>query len=463
MDVASGYLLALFRILSWAGVTAFLYREAGPVAFGIFALLRGTISILSYTSLGLGPALVHAIAKANARDAIPAEPLSADTTVAPPGIVALGYANTAAEPVPAGNHEQAVITTGLHVARLLTAFAFAGAIGMALATESYFASREVNAGWILLATLALGCGVATRIAGEPASAILQVRGLLALDNFILAGAEVCWLLVVVLIPLRQIDSVAGAWALCCLGTTVTRVVAVTRLVPDFETGGPKDPAIMRSLLRFGGGITLAQTADFLYAPCSYLIIQSLLGPSEVATYAPLVQIDSALLLVVAGIAGAVFPRAARSFAAGNLRELRHLYVRGTLTSLALLIAAGIATMLLGAFALRLWLGDVSPQTLMLLPLLLVHTVIGGASGVGRAVLLGMGRVRVFMKSSLIAGSANVVLGATLAGPVGWGLKGIVLATIIVVVARCAIWMPWYVLKMTNDENRLTNQAQNPKD
>lgn len=100
---------------------------------------------------------------------------------------------------------------------------------------------------------------------------------------------------------------------------------------------------------------------------------------------------------------------------------------------------------------------------MLLPLLLVHTVIGGASGVGRAVLLGMGRVRVFMKSSLIAGSANVVLGATLAGPVGWGLKGIVLATIIVVVARCAIWMPWYVLKMTNDENRLTNQAQNPKD
>jgi O-antigen/teichoic acid export membrane protein len=94
-----------------------------------------------------------------------------------------------------------------------------------------------------------------------------------------------------------------------------------------------------------------------------------------------------------------------------------------------------------------------PATRAILPLVLLHTVLGGSSGVGRSVLLATGRVRAFTASVFIAGAANLVLGYALVRFAGWGLYGIVLATVIVVTARCVIWMPWYVLHTLSRVNR----------
>ena len=60
----------------------------------------------------------------------------------------------------------------------------------------------------------------------------------------------------------------------------------------------------------------------------------------------------------------------------------------------------------------------------------------------------MGRVKAYTASALMAGVMNVALGYVLVKYAGMGLKGIALATLCVVVARCAIWMPWYVLRVT---------------
>ena len=83
---------------------------------------------------------------------------------------------------------------------------------------------------------------------------------------------------------------------------------------------------------------------------------------------------------------------------------------------------------------------------MILPLVLIHTVVGGSSGVGRSILLAVGKVRPFTIAVLIAGTANVILSFVFVHYGGMGLRGIVLGTILAVIGRCAIWMPWYVLK-----------------
>jgi len=51
---------------------------------------------------------------------------------------------------------------------------------------------------------------------------------------------------------------------------------------------------------------------------------------------------------------------------------------------------------------------------------------------------------------LIAAFANVALGVLLAGPLGLGLRGVVIATVAVVTARCWLWLPWYVQRILRE-------------
>ena len=96
--------------------------------------------------------------------------------------------------------------------------------------------------------------------------------------------------------------------------------------------------------------------------------------------------------------------------------------------------------------LRAWLRHPMPQTRMILPLVLVNTVIGGSSAVGRSILLGMGRVRAFSIAVVIAAITNVIFSFIFVKYCHLGLYGIVLGTIVAVVGRCLVWMPWYVLR-----------------
>src|SRR5207245_6944140 len=91
-----------------------------------------------------------------------------------------------------------------------------------------------------------------------------------------------------------------------------------------------DIPVIKQILHIGGLVTLAQLADFLYAPMDYILINHFLGPRAVATYAPAIQIDSGMLLLVAGIAAVLFPRSAVAHSAGDVGAVRDSYLRGTL-------------------------------------------------------------------------------------------------------------------------------------
>jgi Na+-driven multidrug efflux pump len=52
---------------------------------------------------------------------------------------------------------------------------------------------------------------------------------------------------------------------------------------------------------------------------------------------------------------------------------------------------------------------------------------------------------------VIGGIANVLLSFTFVYFLNLGLKGIVFGTIIAVTGRCAIWLPWYVLRVLRTE------------
>lgn len=408
LELFTSYGSSLSRVFSWAIVSGLLYRHAGRDAFATFALVRATLGILNYVTLGLGPALLHRLPRSN--DAAPVMATARQVAI---GTLVVGLVLSA--------------MTGIGADPLLS-------VGGVSATAC---------------TLLVGAAMTLRLVSDAAGAVLQSRGRLILDNLLLMLADATWvaLLLAMATAGRQGIDIAG-WTLF----VANAALLVARLSFSGQWRRPRcsaDPFLRRSLLRFGAAVTLTQLADFLYAPAAHLLIRWFVSPpTALADYSAATQIDAALLLVVAGIGTVLLPRAAMASAAGDLLRVRRMYLYATGFALSTLGAAAAVVLLIAPWLLHGWFDDPMPGTIAILPLVLVHTVVGGSSVAGRAVLIAMGRVRALTLSSLFAGLANVLLGATLVLVAGMGIRGIVVATVVVVVLRCAFWMPWYVLRAT---------------
>jgi O-antigen/teichoic acid export membrane protein len=255
--------------------------------------------------------------------------------------------------------------------------------------------------------------------------------------------------------LRWDVGVGGAFVVMSLALLVTRLALARRSIPQCAHVQPSiDWAFLSRLLGFGILVVAAQLADYLYAPTDLILIDRLIGRGAVADYAPGVQVDSALLLIVAAVAGVLLPRTALAHAGGNPRVVRMYYIRGTLATAGLLLVASLVTIGIAPLAFRVWLGNPMPATVTILPLMLINTVIGGSGQIGRSVLLAIGKVRAFTVSVLVAGIVNVVISYLLVRYAHLGLSGIIFGTIVAVVGRCVIWTPLYVMGTLRSQDAL---------
>ncbi|MGB7161238.1 MAG: MATE family efflux transporter, partial [Tepidisphaeraceae bacterium] len=307
---------------------------------------------------------------------------------------------------------------------------------------------------IVFVVLAMGIGVLVRLVSDASGAVLQSSGRIATDNLILAATEALWLGLTaawITDDPDDVTRVAFAFALASAFQFVARFVAAEPVARLFNIEMKLDWRAGREMLGYGLMVTLAQLADYLYAPADFLLINQLLSPRDVATFSPAVQIDSGLLLLVSALAGVLLPKAALAHAAGDLTRVRAYYVRATLLSFVMLLAGAVTVWALSPWLLRLWLGSDLPATRAILPLVLVSTVVGGSGMVGRSILIGIGKVKPFTIAAIVAGVANVALGFVFVKFFGLGLRGIVFATMIVVVARAGLWLPWYVMRTLREK------------
>ena len=177
-DIASAYLASGARIASWVVISALVYRYEGPFDFGLLAVVRGTIGILNYTSLGLAPAMIRFLAGAGT-------PGATGNRVIPISD-RLEYATP--------SREQIVFSNGVAVALV------AACIGLAITLfySSIFdkitrvPDRLVGDGASLV--FLFGMGAVLRLLSDAAGALLQTRGRISLDNQILALTELVWVI-----------------------------------------------------------------------------------------------------------------------------------------------------------------------------------------------------------------------------------------------------------------------------
>ncbi|CAN5586073.1 hypothetical protein BH10PLA1_BH10PLA1_16070 [soil metagenome] len=441
-DIVSAYLASGMKVASWAVVMGMVYRiiHVGAVdLISIFVLARGTLGLLNYTTLGLAPAIIHLLAKAKhhtPRRVIPASE--------PDAVLSYRRDEQFDITLPEKIRDNAVM-----LSLLIGVFGFVAVIFYAAFFPQIHHLSGPVPGTTDQVVSMLGFGIVMRLVSDSCGAVLQTEGYIFVDNLLLAAADLFWVVAALLVSdhfVLMTDTAATLFTWSSALLLVLRGMVTHKLVGLRVRTSCLDFAVIGSLLSFGLFATFAQLADFLYAPTDFLLINHLLRLDLIAVYAPAVQIDSGLLLVVTAIAMVLLPKSAVAHASGDRRRLRQYYVRGTAASTGLLIIAAGVVYFICPWIFKVWLDDPMPATQTILPLILIHTVVGGSSAVGRSILLGMGKVKPFTVAVLVAGVSNVVLSCVFVQFFGLGLRGIVLGTICAVVGRCAIWQPWYVWK-----------------
>ncbi len=448
-DLISAYAASGARIASWAIVSAVVYRTQGAEPFAILAIIRSTLSFLNFSTLGLAPALVRMLAIAKQSNTADLTEISASprrSTASDDQVLRYAMPERPSDLTPDVRTGR-VYASSESLALCLGVIALIPVCFYARYVKDVHHLSPLQEQWHATSLAAfLGIGIVVRLVSEPSAGLLQVSGRIWLDNAIQTAADITWCLSILILK-PELNVVGLTYLLCSIGVFVARRVCVKRStgIPFLHFWRP-DWSVMSALMSGGLLITLSQLADFLYAPIDFILISRLLDPRYAATYAPAVQVDAALLVLVTGLAATLLPRAAVAHAGGDVLTVRRYYVRGTLASLAMLAAAAIVVWATSPWLFRLWLGDHLPATQAILPLILIHTVVGGSSAVGRSILLGMGKVKPYAIAALTAGVLNVVLSYCFVKFLGLGLNGIVYGTIVAVVLRCAVWQPWYVMR-----------------
>jgi membrane protein EpsK len=425
-DLLAAYLAAGARVFAWAAVSRLVFGGGAHVAeFALLALIRSTIGVLNYTGVGLAPALVHF-----------------------GSLVRHGASAAEDRPQQLRRLYASALATALWLAMVGLLIACAYAI--------FFPHlHRVPTGLLRpasMAALLMAVGLVVRLMSDAPSAWLQSSGHFRLDNLLLAGAELFWVLLTAALlraGATPLPAAALGFAVSSLALLLARRLAAGQ-DPELRSlsATPADPKLSRGILAFGALITLSQLADFLYAPINCILINRMLPAADLAAYTLALQVDAALLLLATGIGSAALPRAAALFAKADSPALRRLYWQLTLLTLLMVALAALAAWLLAPWWLPLWLKADMPAGRAILPWVLIHTVIGASGAAGRAILIAAGRARTLGLATLVAGAANVLLAFLLLRYTDLGLKGVALATIILVTARALAWMPWYVMRMT---------------
>lgn len=450
LDLITSYAWSGTRVLSNVIVLAVLYRYTDTRFVSAYLVIRSMLWLLTYVFGAFNPAVQKILAD---RETLP------EATVAPepddPPDKTVPYAS-GRYTTPQNEIGTIYTTSSFIVGVLLFPAIFVVSVYAGLINEIHDLATHRAHGF----AFAFGAALLTRLISEPASAMLQSRNRLWVDNVAQIGCELVWVLTLPLcIRFLYRDTLynigVSYWAVSAL-LTIVRLLAVRDLFATELTGVWKiNRAWISPLLYSGAILCVGQFADFLYAPANILLIDRLVDPLAVARYAPALQIDAGLLLLVSAVSTVMLPRAMSAWARGERALLRRAYIHSTLACLLVLATAAFVVGMLIEPILKLWLGTVPEQTPTITRLVLIHTVIGGTAGIGRSVLLGMGRFKAYTLSALLGGVANVGLALLFVLVLGWGLKGIVLATVIAVTARCAVWMPWYILRSLRDESTQT--------
>jgi O-antigen/teichoic acid export membrane protein len=133
--------------------------------------------------------------------------------------------------------------------------------------------------------------------------------------------------------------------------------ALWRCLPQVDRSPRVDFGLLRSLLKFAGGMSGIGLFGVILAQMDKILLSKLLPLKAFGYYTLAGVVASGLQLFVAPVFGSIFPRMSALVAAENERGISALYHDGTQVLAVLVIPFAIVTILFSAQVLQIWTGD----------------------------------------------------------------------------------------------------------
>jgi O-antigen/teichoic acid export membrane protein len=339
-----------------------LIHRLGQDRFGVLALAWALIGYASLFDLGLGRALTQLVAKKLGAGEDREVPALVWTSLILMLLLGLAGPLAAMLLAPWLVHRVLNVPVGLQVETLRSLYMLGVSIPVVISTAGLRGLLEAYQEFGLINTLRIPMGVYS-FAG-PLLVLPFSKSLVPVVGVLVAGRVVGW--------------AAHLWL--CL-----------KVVPALRHGIVWQGAVVNSLLRFGGWITVANVVNPLLVFMDRALIGALLPVAMVGYYTAPFEAVTKLWMIPASLTATVFP-ACSALGASRKKELQRLYSRCVKYLLLILAPVSLAIGLFATQIVQIWLGpDFAAKSAVVLQILALGVFVNCFAHVPYCFLQGLGR------------------------------------------------------------------------
>jgi O-antigen/teichoic acid export membrane protein len=185
----------------------------------------------------------------------------------------------------------------------------------------------------------------------------------------------------------------------------------------------------KDLLSLGVKFFLLQSAAIIIYATDNMIITQILGPSEVAVYGIAFKYMSAVTMVFGIVITPFWSAFTDAYHRSDLRWIERI-MRRLITFWGYAAVVTILLVAISGFAYQFWVGDMIAVPFAVTITMAVYVIVNAWNSVFASFQNGVGVLRLQLIGAGIGGVINIPLAVFLAGPLGLGIPGVLLATII---------------------------------
>lgn len=308
---------------------------------------------------------------------------------------------------------------------------------------------EAESRWVVFfitVTSAMTLGFSTLSVGFHATQRYDI------ENLIVSAKEVLRALLIVgsFLMLRPSALVVAVITfISILFMTAMRYVAVKRVMPELQLFRFSfEPRIFNDTWRFSFFAFMAGLSYVIHINAANLVINKMLGPAAVASFALASVWGNQISSLVDGISTITTPAVTTLQTADDSMRIREILVRGTKYALMLSLPACLLLSLFAGPIISVWLGPGYDEVAWLMPFILLPKVFSLSQSVSYSVLTGLGHVRFPAVVSIIGALASVALSVVLIGMFEYGVLGAALALAVSYIIRNGLIIPVYACNKT---------------
>ena len=372
-----------------------LIRGLGTERFGVLTLIWLVVGYFSIFDLGLGRALTQLLADRLGRDDHRSVPPLVWTALGLMGC--LGVVGTAVALLVAPSVQHALkAPASLGVETLDALYLLALSIPLVVSTAGLRGVLEARQRFDLANVVRLASGVFTYVG--PVLTLAFSQSLVAITLVLVAGRFATWV----------------AYLILCVHE-----------LPELRHGVAFDRSYVRSLLRFGGWMTVSNVVSPVLVYLDRFLIATIIGATAVAYYVTPFEIVTRLLLLPWAFSGVLFPLIASTFVQNPQRSAR-LFSRGIRLTFLTLFPFVLCAIAFAHEGLSLWVGEsIASHSTAVLRWLAVGVFMNGVVQVPFATIQAAGRPDLTARIHLI--ELPLYLPTLLWMAHRWGIDGAAIA------------------------------------